>query len=75
MAKRDGWVPGTHQWRWPRDGLREGPWDSQGGTNGHEDQIEGTWTAMGDELGDSSVSMFPPLPRSRAQLWFGQSPL
>ncbi|NXH66964.1 VAV protein, partial [Hydrobates tethys] len=47
---------------WPRDGLREGPWDSQGGTNGHEDQMEGTWTAMGDVLGDSSVSMSPPSP-------------
>ncbi|NXR02547.1 VAV protein, partial [Sagittarius serpentarius] len=39
-----------------------GPRDSQGGTSGHEEQMEGTWTARGDDLGDSYTSTSSPSP-------------
>lgn len=42
--------------------MREGPWNTQGGTNGHMDQMERTWAALGDDLGNSYMSTSSPSP-------------
>ncbi|NXL40221.1 VAV protein, partial [Glaucidium brasilianum] len=50
-----GWVNGDMSMEMAKGWVEVGPWDSQGGTHG-------TWTAMGHDLCDSSMSLSPPIP-------------